>query len=232
MASTRTAMKYFQETLSSPQFKLLKRLGPFLSGHGFYLAGGTAIALMLGHRKSVDLDWFSPVSIRDPASWTNKIKSAGMIPLAVNIDEGTFYATIGGVRISIIEYPYTIISPLVEWKSVGCSLASLDDLACMKLSAIASRGSKKDFIDVYALEKKHCSLQHMMSMYNKKFPEADLFPVFRGLSYFDDADNVRMPRMVWKVTWKTIKEEIQKELNKLIRKIEHLPAGRQADNTD
>lgn len=214
-------MKYYQETLTSPQFKLLKRLGQFLSGHGLYLAGGTAIALRLGHRKSVDLDWFSPVSIDEPASWAYKIKSAGMTPLSVNIDKGTFYATIGGVRISIIEYKYPMISPLVEWKAVGCALASLDDLACMKLSAIASRGSIKDFIDIYALGKKHIMLEQMMGMYKKKFPEADLFPVIRGLSYFDDADKERMPRMLWKVSWKTIKKEIQKELNNLLGKIEH-----------
>jgi hypothetical protein len=210
-------MKYYKETLSSPQFKLLKRLGPLLSENGFYLAGGTAIALMLGHRKSIDLDWFSPVKLRKPALWADKIKASGMIPLAVNVDEGTFYATIGGVRISIIEYPYAMISPSVESKAAGCTLASLDDLACMKLSAIASRGSKKDFIDIYALAKKHSSLQQMMSMYKKKFPEADLFPVLRGLSYFDDADKERMPRMLWKLSWKKVKEEILSELKKLLK---------------
>jgi len=214
-------MKFYQETLSSSQFKLLKRLGPLLSGHGFYLAGGTAIALMLGHRKSVDLDWFSPVRLRKPASWADKIKAAGMIPSAVNVEEGTFYATIIGVRISILEFPYAMIGPLVEWKTAGCTLASLDDLACMKLLAIASRGSPKDFIDIYALGKKHRPLEQMMALYKKKFPEADLFPVLRGLNYFDDADKERMPRMLWKVSWSEIKKEIVKNLKTYLKEIEH-----------
>ena len=214
-------MKYYKEALSSHQMRLMKQLGPFLSAQGFYLAGGTAIALMLGHRKSVDLDWFSPMSIRKPASWSIKIKNIGMIPSDINVDEGTFYATINKVRISIIEYPYRIISPTIEWKDAGCTLASLDDLTCMKLSAIASRGSKKDFIDIYALKRKYSTLQQMMNMYKKKFQEADLFPVLRGLSYFDDADKERMPRMLWNVTWKTIKKEIQKELDKYLKGMAH-----------
>jgi len=215
-------MKYYQEILSSSQFKLLKRLGPFLSGHGFYLAGGTAIALMIGHRKSLDLDWFSPVTIRDPASWSDKIKAAGMTLSAVNIDEGTFYATIGGVRISILEFPYAMIDPVVEWKTIGCTLASLDDLACMKLSAIASRGSKKDFIDIYALGKRHRRLQQIITLYKKKFPEADLFPVIRGLNYFDDADKERMPRMLWEISWDAVKAGIVKGLKKYLKEIEYI----------
>ena len=214
-------MKFYKEVLSSSQSRLLTRLAPFLSDRGFYLAGGTAIALMIGHRKSVDLDWFSPTRIGDPALWADKIKAVGLNPMAVNVDKGTFYATIGRVPISILEFPYAMVNRFVQWKTVGCNLASLDDLACMKLSAIASRGSKKDFIDIHALMQKHKTLRQMLSLYKKKFPEADLFPVLRGLSYFDDADKERMPRMLWKLSWDAIKKEVMKELGAYLKNIEH-----------
>lgn len=210
-------MKYHLKILSPRQLIVLNRLGPFLSGHGFYLAGGTAIALMLGHRKSDDLDWFSPTSLREPRSWTNKIKSIDLSPTEIDIDAGTYYATVKGVRISIIEYRYPMIRALVGLKTIGCGMSSLDDLACMKLSAIVSRGSKKDFIDVYALMKKHKPLQAMLQLYKKKFPEADVFPVIRGLSYFDDADKERMPRMLWSITWKEVKHGILSEVEKLVK---------------
>jgi len=91
---------------------------------------------------------------------------------------------------------------------MGCTLASLDDLACMKLSAVAQRGSKKDFIDIYALLKKHRSLKQLLRLYQKKFNGADIAPVLYGLNYFDDAEKQRMPRMVWSVTWEEIKKTI------------------------
>ena len=210
-------MKFHVEILSSAQSKLINQLGRFSSEHGFYLGGGTAIALLLGHRQSDDLDWFSQNSIGDPALWTDKLETLGLKPRKVILEKGTFYATINRVRISILEYPYRMLFLLVPWKSVGCNLASLDDLACMKLSAIASRGSKKDFVDVYALIKEHKTLSKMLTLYKKKFPEVDLIPVLRGLSYFDDADKDPMPRMLWRVKWQDIKQEILTELKKSLK---------------
>lgn len=217
MARKRAKMRYYRSVLSSNQLDLLKLLGPFLSEQGLYLAGGTAIALMLGHRRSIDLDWFSPINTSNPRLWVKKIKSVSLTPKNIDVDEGTFYATINGVRTSIIDYEYPMLKPLVKWEAMNCSLCSLDDLSCMKLSAITSRGSKKDFVDVYALKMKHKTLNALIKLYQKKYPDFDLFPAFRGLGYFDDADKEPMPEMIWKVSWQEIKNEIEKDLKQIIR---------------
>jgi hypothetical protein len=101
-----------------------------------------------------------------------------------------------------------MLQPLQHWKDMNCNLAALGDLACMKLSAIAQRGARKDFCDLYALGKTSFSLQNMLSFYQNKFGIRDIGSVLYGLVYFDDAENERMPRMLWKVAWRDIKKTI------------------------
>jgi hypothetical protein len=91
---------------------------------------------------------------------------------------------------------------------MGCNLAFLEDLACMKLSAIAQRGARKDFCDIYALGKKFFSLKEMLDFYQKKFNIRDIGSVLYGLVYFDDAESERMPRMLWDINWGEIKKTI------------------------
>jgi hypothetical protein len=79
----------------------------------------------------------------------------------------------------------------------------------MKLSAIAQRGHKKDFVDLYALGTKSFSLKQMLSFYQKKFSLRDIGHVLFALSYFDDAEKERMPMMLWKFQWNTMKKAIQ-----------------------
>jgi len=95
---------------------------------------------------------------------------------------------------------------------MNTSLASLPDLACMKLSAIVQRGSKKDFIDIFALEEKKFPLKKMLSYYQKKFGLKDIGNILYALSYFDDADKERMPNMLWKTDWNTIKRTVKDRL--------------------
>jgi hypothetical protein len=78
----------------------------------------------------------------------------------------------------------------------------------MKLSAVAQRGARKDFCDIYALGKKVFTLSQMLGFYQKKFGIRDIGSVLYGLVYFDDAESERMPRMILDVTWKEIKKTI------------------------
>jgi hypothetical protein len=101
-----------------------------------------------------------------------------------------------------------MIKSVQHWKDMDCDLAALEDLACMKLSAIAQRGARKDFCDLYALGTMSFSLQQMLRFYQKKFGIRDIGSVLYGLVYFDDAENERMPRMLWNVNWRDIKKTI------------------------
>jgi hypothetical protein len=79
----------------------------------------------------------------------------------------------------------------------------------MKLAAVAQRGAKKDFLDVYALGWRSCSLRQMLRWYQEKYGVQDVAHVLYSLTYFADADPDRMPRLMWDVNWRTIKATIR-----------------------
>jgi hypothetical protein len=211
-------MKYHLEGLKPKQVKVLGQMGSILQERGFYLGGGTAIAIHLGHRLSIDLDWFIPDPIPDALLLAESLRGAGLGFVTTQTGPGSLHGTMLGVRVTFLEYHYPLLRPLTLWKEMGCSLASLDDLACMKLSAIAQRGLRKEFCDIYFLGTKYRSLQDLLGLYRRKFNIKDIGPVLYGLSYFDDADHEPMPRMLVNVQWRTIKKTIQqwvKELSKV-----------------
>jgi hypothetical protein len=195
--------------LNPLQKKILQQLGPILMRQHYYLGGGTTIAIYLGHRHSVDLDWFTEEGITDPMRLAQNIRDKGIPFVTGQIERGTLHGTISGVRISFLEYKYPLLKPLIIWQKAACQLATLEDLACMKLSALTQRGSKKDFVDIYALGLRYFSLRDMLRLYQKKFSVEDMGHVLYGLSYFDDADKERLPKMFWDTNWRTIKKTIQ-----------------------
>ena len=202
-------MEFHPEILSATQKKVLKRLGSFTFQRGFYLGGGTALAIHLGHRRSQDLDWFTAGRIPDAMSLATSLREEG-IPLAMKeVARGTLNGSVSKIPVSFSEYQYPLLQKEISWLEFGCWLASLSDIACMKLSAIAQRGHKKDFIDLYALGTTSFSLKQMLSFYQKKFSLKDIGHVLLALSYFDDAEKERMPVMIWESKWNTIKTTVR-----------------------
>lgn len=183
----------------------------------FYLGGGTALAIHLGHRRSVDFDWFTRERLADPLYLARDLSDQDIAFVTRDIERGTLHGSVSGVQVSFLEYRYPLLQPLVAWPMFGCILASPEDLACMKLSALAQRGAKKDFVDVYALGIKYCSLSDMLGWYQQKYAVTDLTHVLYSLAYFDDADRERMPRMFWDSNWRTIKQTIAQWLQELDR---------------
>jgi nucleotidyltransferase AbiEii toxin of type IV toxin-antitoxin system len=201
-------MSFHREILTEKQRKALRLLGPRTAENGFYLAGGTAIALHLGHRRSVDFDWFLGEHLEDPLRLAGELRDAGIPFETGQVARGTLYGSVHGVRISFLEFKYRMLDPLLPWEEFGCRLAGLRDLSCMKLSAIAQRGSRKDFVDLYALGRSGFALPDMLGWYRQKFGVQDIGHLLYALLYFDDADAERMPQMLWKVDWKEIKKTI------------------------
>jgi hypothetical protein len=204
-----TPMNLHPEVLSAVQKRVLRRLGPLVTHQGFHLVGGTALAIYLGHRHSVDLDWFTREPIEDPLRLAQDLRERGVSLVAGHIGRGTLHGSVSSVRVSFLEYRYPLLKEPVSWPEFGCLLASLDDLACMKLSAAAQRGSKKDFIDIYALSLRHCPLREMLRLYQQKYSIDDIGHVLYGLAYFDQANTERMPKMVWDTDWRTVKRAIR-----------------------
>ena len=208
MGQASITVKLHKKVLNRAQQGVLRQLGAFATERQFCLAGGTAVALQLGHRKSVDLDWFTASVLDQPARLAGELKNAGMaFEFAAEL-RGALHGTIDGVRVSFIEYPYRTLSPQLKVNSY--EMASLDDLAAIKLSAILQRGARKDFVDVFALGLKHASLEKMLDLYQQKFNTKDMRQVLHALTYTVDAEKEPMPKMLWKQEWPEIVRTIRK----------------------
>ena len=201
-------MKFHLEGLLKKQINVLKQLGPHMQSRGYYMGGGTALAIYFGHRMSVDFDWFISTKMGDALLLAQELRNAELAFVTEQTTPGTLHGSIAQVRVTFLEYKYPLLKGPVLWDAMNCSLASLEDLACMKLSAIAQRGARKDYCDIYALGTKHIPLKDMLKLYSKKFNIQDLTSVLYGLAYFDDAENERMPKMLWNVKWVEIKKTI------------------------
>lgn len=200
-------MRLHRRVLGRRQASVLRRLGPFLEQSPFYLAGGTGLALQLGHRRSIDFDWFSEKPLDDPLRLAGQIEGAG-VPVEVDdVERGTLHARSGGVRLSFLEYRYPLLHPLVEGRA-GLRLASVEDIAAMKLAAVAQRGSRKDFVDVFALGRV-MDLDAMLGHYRRKYGVRDVGHLLVALSYFDDAETEPMPSMLRTWRWADIQGAIR-----------------------
>ncbi|HEY7213209.1 MAG TPA: nucleotidyl transferase AbiEii/AbiGii toxin family protein [Thermoanaerobaculia bacterium] len=108
-------MNLHGEILAERQKKALRLLGPSTASRDFYLAGGTAVALYLGHRHSVDLDWFVQASFGDPSHLAGDLREQGVPLKTGHMARGTLYGSIQGVRVSFIEFRYPMLDRLLLW---------------------------------------------------------------------------------------------------------------------
>lgn len=192
------------EVLPSPARTVLARLGPPVTKRGFYMAGGTALALQLGHRRSVDFDWFREANIEDPVALARELDVE-----VRSTSENTLHAVAEGVRISCFRYPYALLQPLVPAGDLGCSLAPIADIAAMKLAAISQRGSRRDYHDVVAIGRAGLDLAGMLEGFRSKFSIRDVGHVLAALAWFDDADRDPEPVLAAKESWDEVKATVR-----------------------
>jgi len=168
----------------------------------FYLSGGTALSLQLGHRESEDLDFFCERSFQ-PQEIEHQISSLGALT-QTELAKGTFNCFLDGVKLQFLEYPYPVLEPFIKWQ--GVQISSLIDIACTKLQTAGMRGSKKDFVDLFFLLQKY-SLETLLTYTKKKYSRVDYSEthILKSLVYFADADGQPMPRMHEKVSWDQVK---------------------------
>lgn len=202
----------FEAILPDDTKDLLQRLTPKQLPKDTYLAGGTAIALHMGHRRSQDIDLFTPFQFNENL-WEQKFA----IELNFRItqkDWQTLVGTAQKTKISLMFYKYKMIGKTEKVYSLPT--APLPDLAAMKLETIISRGTKRDFIDIYFLAQKF-GLVKMLSFYQQKYgtlEEKELM-LKKGLLYFEKADKEEMPYMLVPTDWKKVKSWLMSEVRKL-----------------
>lgn len=172
-----------------------------------YLAGGTALALLLGHRESIDFDWFTPIPF-SPEQIDSSLSSRGQLMIS-EAKPNTFHGIFNGVQVTWLYYPRPLLDDLiVSTEMPQLKMASLQDIGVMKLIAASQRGAKKDFIDLYALEQHGVSVTSLISRLADKFSGSSInyYHIVKSLVFFEDAEVEPMPRMLHSMEWNVIKD--------------------------
>jgi hypothetical protein len=179
------------------------------------LAGGTGLALQLGHRFSEDLDFFHHEAF-DSDSLVDSLSKLGSL-IIQSRSPGALHVVLAGTRFSFLQAQAPLLFEGTSYR--GLTLADPRDIAVMKLVAIGGRGSRKDFVDLYFYLRSGGSLEGSFSLLRRRFAEIDYneYQLLKSLVYFADADAEPMPRMIRDATWETVKEAIVAEVLRLSR---------------
>lgn len=205
----------FEETFVKGAKDVLALLGRSGILQEAYLAGGTAAALQLGHRISVDFDFFTTKEFL-PRKFSTTLSKLGSFD-EEQAGKGTVLGRFKGINFSLFIYKYSLVFPALKYLSVN--MADIRDIAAMKIDAIASRGAKRDFIDLYFICKSGYQLIDLLDFYNKKYSKlaSNLIHIQKSLVYFNDAEPDEPPRMLKKAAWEDIKKYFEYEVRKLAK---------------
>ncbi len=194
-------------TIDSATLELLKKLQDIEILSQTRLVGGTSLALQIGHRKSIDIDLFGEIDC-EQYELVDALSDLGSLTILKETQNIHVYQ-LNGVKLDIVNYKYPWIGP--PFIEDNLKLATLEDIAAMKIAAIIGRGTKKDFIDL-AFLLDIFSLDEILNFYEKKYSESSRFMAMKSITYFDDAEIEPMPYMLKNKSWKEIKKRILKEI--------------------
>jgi hypothetical protein len=203
--------------LSPEQLRALDRLKEIRGISRFYLAGGSAIAFHLHHRRSEDLDLFGNKGAPF-RPFQDFARAHGRSVEVLGISDATLRLRLGRVPIDLVRYPYPLLQRTLEGPR-GFRIPTLLDLATMKLAAAARRGLRRDFWDLHAIVESGISLADMSRAYVKRFAlgESDLYHVWRALTWFDDAESEgTLPDGMTPRLWKKIRAMFEAEVPRLL----------------
>lgn len=196
------------ETIEPATLELLRSIQAIPELDQTRLVGGTSLALQLGHRKSVDLDFFGHVlyNTNELVAMLRPIGEVIVLKDSTNIH----IFLVNGVKVDFVNFDFA-------WRqdaliTEGLRLAQLEDIAAMKITAVVGRGTKKDFVDVANLLKIY-SLSQIFGFYESKYPNASVFMAMKSLLYFEDAEHDAMPVMLIQQTWDEAKAIVTEAVN-------------------
>jgi len=200
-----------KETVASTTLELLVELQQKEYLKGFYLVGGTALALKMGHRKSIDLDLFSNFNFEAGELLENlSVDFPFKLYFSAN---NTIKGSIDQIQVDIIAHRYPLIGSLSTVDQI--SMLSQEDIIAMKLNAISVSGQRiKDFIDIYYLLD-FFSVEEMIFFYKKKYSSYNEVNVLKSLLWFDDVDLSAWPVLIKdpQLKWNNVKKRIEKAVN-------------------
>ena len=200
----------FKESISQETKLVLEKISQGKLVDKFYLVGGTALAIQLGHRESIDLDWFSQDNFSNQEIKFELSKLGNF--QVISESDGTVNGMLDNVKVSFLYYRYKTLFPLVNFEKI--KMADERDIAAMKIDAVSSRGSKKDFVDIFFLLKKY-SLEKIIGFFEKKYADINYnkLHILKSLVYFAEADNEPIPIMIQDIDWEEVKKDMQEKVN-------------------
>lgn len=195
------------ETIHKETFALLESFMELDALNDFALAGGTGLALCLGHRVSIDLDFFTTKEFDTTALLEELGEQFTISNAAQSRNSLSLFVGYKGAEIKVdcIRHNYPLLDSIQH--SEQMRLYSLKDIGAMKLNAIANRGFKKDFYDIHALLKQF-SLKELLMFFEKKYQQMNTYSVVKSLVYFEDADIEPGPMSLVGLPWSVIKRDI------------------------
>lgn len=206
----------FAKTLSPTAQKTLALLGESGLLKKAYLAGGSALALHLGHRYSHDFDFFSRYHL-NTQNLVKELSQRGKFEKEM-VSSDTILGVFRGIKFSFFYLEYPLIKKTKSFLNIA--LADSADIGAMKIAAIVDRGTKRDFVDLYFLVQKKYSLEQILAFYEQKYQKLseNVYSILKGLSYFEDAEASQMPSLIEKISWLEVKKLFQKEAVRLGKK--------------
>ncbi len=195
------------ETIEAKTLGLLKQLQETELLREFRLAGGTSLALQIGHRKSIDFDLFGNLQ-GDNIELSQTLSVFDDVRL-LHQTKNIHIFSINGIKVDIVNYPYPWLEQAVISNEI--SLAHMKDIAAMKLAAVTGRGTRKDFIDICFLLQIF-TLDEMLEFYMNKFKDGTVFTVLKSLTYFSDAETDIQPVMLIDLKWEDTKIIVNKQV--------------------
>lgn len=202
----------FEEILPEKTIRTIEKLSIHINH--FYLAGGTGLSLQLGHRQSLDLDFFS-LKIFNVDKLLDEIAPDKIF----FVEKGTVHCEIENIKFSFLSYKQPLIYPLILWRKLN--LADWKDIIAEKFKAISQRGTKKDFYDLYAVLKLKISIEEVCRIFKDRFTLSGInfYHVLRSLVFFEDADDEPFPVLMSKnADWEW--EQVKKFFEQNIREFE------------
>jgi len=200
------------EALKSEQKKIFEKLSLFSN---YYLAGGTALALQIGHRISIDFDFFSAKEI--PSGLIKKVRRVfkGFEVKTILDHSEQLSVVVKGIKLDFVRYKFPLVLGLIEFKDV--KMLKVPEIAATKAYTLNYRGTFKDYLDLYfILKDKHSSLTDIREIANKKYKEEFNFRLFlEQLIYLDDLKKEKIEFLGQPVSRKEMQEFFEKEVDKI-----------------
>lgn len=205
----------FRELFSEETRLILRKLGESGLLQDFYLSGSICISLYLGHRLSGDFNFFTPLPF-DSDRLQEELGGLGSFT-EIESTWGELQGTFQGIRLTFSHYQHQLLFPAEKYCQLN--IAHLLDAALMKLAAVAQRGYKGDFIDLFFIAQKKYSLETLLHYYPQKFPAGNLYSVIKSLGFFEDADKQPMPQMLQPVDWMEVKSFFTSVQRSLVQRL-------------